>query len=141
MDAKLNHSDLSALLSKEANISGAKAEQFTKAIFDLMIEGLEKDGIVKINGFGTFKVTEVASRSSVNVNTGEKFEIKGHRKITFTPADTLKENVNQPFAMFEPVEVDDSYNDNDEDIDIKDNETAEGVFIAEDVLYYLIIQC
>ncbi len=124
MDAKLNHSDLSALLAKEANISGAKAEQFTKAMFDLIIEGLEKDGIVKINGLGTFKVTEVASRSSVNVNTGEKFEIKGHRKLTFTPADALRENVNQPFAMFEPVEVDDSYTDNDEDVESVDEETA-----------------
>lgn len=124
MDAKLNHSDLSALLAKEANISGAKAEQFTKAMFDLIIEGLEKDGIVKINGLGTFKVTEVASRSSVNVNTGEKFEIKGHRKLTFTPADALRENVNQPFAMFEPVEVDDSYTDNDEDVESIDEGTA-----------------
>lgn len=129
MDAKLNHSDLSALLAKEANISGAKAEQFTKAMFDLIIEGLEKDGIVKINGLGTFKVTEVASRSSVNVNTGEKFEIKGHRKLTFTPADALRENVNQPFAMFEPVEVDDSYTDSDEDA-----ETVAEAYVAEEVV-------
>ena len=105
MDAKLNHSDLSQLLSKEADMTLVKAEALTKNIFDLIIEGLEQDGIVKINGLGTFKITEVANRSSVNVNTGEKFEIKGHNKLTFTPADTLKENVNQPFAMFEPVEV------------------------------------
>ena len=105
MDAKLNHSDLSQLLSKEADMTLVKAEALTKNIFDLIIEGLEQDGVVKINGLGTFKITEVANRSSVNVNTGEKFEIKGHNKLTFTPADTLKENVNQPFAMFEPVEV------------------------------------
>ena len=105
MDAKLNHSDLTQLLSKEADITMAKAEVLTKAFFDLIIEGLEEDGIVKINGLGTFKITEVADRSSVNVNTGEKFEIKGHNKLTFIPADSLKDNVNQPFAMFEPVEV------------------------------------
>ena len=127
MDAKLNHSDLSALLAKEANISCAKAEQFTKAMFDLIIEGLEKDGIVKINGLGTFKVSEVASRSSVNVNTGEKFEIKGHKKLTFTPADTLKDNVNQPFAMFEPVEVDESYVDNDDETEAEEPTAVETV--------------
>lgn len=114
MNDKLNHSDLSALLAKEANVSGAKAELFTKAMFELIIEGLEQDGIVKINGLGTFKITDVADRSSVNVNTGEKIEIKGHKKITFLPADTLKESVNQPFAMFEPVEVDESYKDEDD---------------------------
>lgn len=115
MDAKLNHSDLSALLAKQAEISGAKAELFTKAFFDIILEGLEKDGMVKINGLGTFKVTDVASRSSVNVNTGEKIEIKGHKKLTFLPADALKEKVNQPFAMFEPVEIDDSYVDDSEE--------------------------
>ncbi len=114
MDAKLNHSDLSALFAQKANISGNKAEMFTKALFDLIIEGLEKEGIVKINGLGTFKIADVASRSSVNVNTGEKFEIKGHKKLTFTPAESLKESVNQPFAMFEPVEVDDSYQEEEE---------------------------
>lgn len=114
MDAKLNHSDLSALFAQKANISGNKAETFTKALFDLIIEGLEKEGIVKINGLGTFKIADVASRSSVNVNTGEKFEIKGHKKLTFTPAESLKESVNQPFAMFEPVEVDDSYQEEEE---------------------------
>lgn len=115
MDAKLNHSDLSALLAKESGISLVKAELLTKTFFDLVIEGLENDGIVKINGLGTFKLTDVASRSSVNVNTGEKFEIKGHKKLVFTPADTLKECVNQPFAMFEPVEVDETYSDDVEE--------------------------
>ena len=109
MDAKLNHSDLSLLLAKATEMSGAKAEAFTKAFFDIIIEGLEKDGSVKVNGLGTFKITDVASRGSVDVNTGEKIEIKGHKKLTFLPADTLKDKVNQPFAMFEPVEVDDSY--------------------------------
>lgn len=114
MSDKLNHSDLSALFAKEADISGAKAENFTKAMFELIIEGLEQDGTVKINGLGTFKITDVADRSSVNVNTGEKIEIKGHKKISFTPADAIKESVNQPFAMFEPVEVDENYKDDAE---------------------------
>ena len=118
MSDKLNHSDLSALLAKEAKISGAKAELFTKAMFELIIEGLEQDGIVKINGLGTFKITDVADRSSVNVNTGEKIEIKGHKKITFLPADTLKESVNQPFEMFEPVEVDENYKDEDDSAEV-----------------------
>ena len=121
MDAKLNHSEISALLAKESNISAAKAELFTKAFFDLIIEGLEQDGVVKVNGLGTFKITEVASRGSVNVNTGEKIEIKGHGKLTFIPAETLKEVVNQPFAMFEPVEIDENYQPEE----VEDNENEE----------------
>lgn len=130
MDAKLNHSDLSALLAKQAGMSVAKAETFTKLFFDIIIEGLAKDNLVKINGFGTFKITDVASRGSVDVNTGEKIEIKGHKKLTFLPADTLKEKVNQPFAMFEPVEVDDSYVDDGEEEN--DSVTDETAVVAEE---------
>lgn len=124
MDAKLNQSDLSALLAKMCEISVTKADTFTKAFFDVIIEGLENDGIVKINGLGTFKMVDVASRSSVNVNTGEKFEIKGHKKITFLPADSLKEKVNTPFAMFEPVEVDDDYVDEPDSSDEEQTDIA-----------------
>ena len=135
MDAKLNHSELSAMLAKVAGLSNAKAEAFTKAFFDIIIEGLENDGSVKINGLGTFKITDVASRESVNVNTGEKFEIKGHKKLTFTPADALKEKVNQPFAMFEPVEIDDSYveeeEENEEPAEIVETEAAADVAAPE----------
>ena len=132
MDAKLNHSDLSALLAKQAEISGAKAEVFTKAFFDIILEGLEQDGMVKINGLGTFKVTDVASRSSVDVNTGEKIEIKGHKKLTFLPADSLKEKVNQPFAMFEPVEIDESYVDDSEEPVMNETEAQEEATAVED---------
>ena len=128
MDAKLNHSDLSALLAKEAKISQAKAELLTKAFFEIIIEGLEQDGSVKINTLGTFKITDVASRSSVNVNTGEKFEIKGHGKLSFVPADSLKDVINQPFAMFEPVEVDDTYS---EEQAAEESEPIEAETVAE----------
>lgn len=124
MDAKLNQSDLTALLAKLCEISVSKADAFTKAFFDVIIEGLESDGIVKINGLGTFKMVDVASRNSVNVNNGEKFEIKGHKKISFLPADSLKEKVNAPFAMFEPVEVDDDYVDDEE---MSSEETTDAV--------------
>lgn len=134
----MNQSDLISLLAKECNISVAKAEVFTKNFFDIVIEGLEQDGIVKINGLGTFKVTDVASRGSVNVNTGEKIEIKGHRKLTFIPADALKEQVNMPFAMFEPVEVDDTYQpdsaeENDAEEIAETTEPAVEVAEAEEV--------
>ncbi len=132
MDAKLNHSDLTALLAKQAEMQGIKAELFTKAFFEIILEGLEKDGMVKINGLGTFKVTDVASRSSVNVNTGEKIEIKGHKKLSFLPADALKEKVNQPFAMFEPVEIDDNYVDDNEEtaVDEPEQEEEQGSDVA-----------
>lgn len=121
MDAKLNHSDLSTLLAQKGNLPVSKAEQFSKAFFDIIIEGLESDSIVKINGLGTFKMVDVASRSSVNVNTGEKIEIKGHKKMSFIPADALKEKINEPLSQLVPEELDDDYVD-DEEVDDEDVE-------------------
>ena len=43
------------------------------------------------------------SRESVNVNTGERIEIQGHTKISFTPDATMKELINKPFSHFETV--------------------------------------
>ena len=126
MERKLNQSDLSTLLAKHCGLSASKADTFTRTFFEVIIEGLESDGIVKINGLGTFKLIDVADRNSVNVNTREKIEIKGHRKITFVPADNLKDKVNSPFAMFEPVEIDDSYvDDNADTTDDTGTETEE----------------
>ena len=129
MDAKLNHSDLIALLSKTCGVSLADAEAFSTAFFELIVEGLESDGIVKINGLGTFRITSVESRESVNVNTGERFEIKGHKKLSFTPAESLKETINAPFAMFEPVEVDEEIDEETEvmplDTDIEAEDVSE----------------
>ena len=115
MDKKLNFTDLSDFFAKAVGVSAADAESFVHTFFDIIVEGLEKDGIVKINGLGTFKVVEVESRSSVNINTGERFEINGHKRLTFIPADSLKEIINAPFAMFEPVEVDDDIDEEEEE--------------------------
>ncbi len=115
MDKKLNFTDLCNFYAKAVGVPVAEVESFVHAFFDVIVEGLEKDGSVKINGLGTFKVVEVESRSSVNINTGERFEIDGHKRLTFVPTDSLKDIINAPFAMFEPVEVDDDIDDDDED--------------------------
>ncbi len=129
MDAKLNHSDLIALFSKACGVPLADAEAFSSQFFELIVEGLESDGIVKVNGLGTFRITSVESRESVNVNTGERFEIKGHKKLSFTPAESLKETINAPFAMFQPVEVDDEIEEETEvmplDADAENEDVSE----------------
>lgn len=71
-------------------------------------ESLEKDKYVKIRGLGTFKLINVESRESININTGERFEILGHAKISFTPETLLKEAINKPFAHFESVLLNDN---------------------------------
>ncbi len=80
-------------------------ELFTKTFFNAIIKGLHKDRFVKIKGLGTFKLIDVSSRESVDVNTGQRIEISGHSKITFTPDQSIKDAVNKPFAHLQAVVI------------------------------------
>lgn len=108
MSDKLNLQDLIDLLVERHSMNKQDAESFVRGFFDLIEESLEKDKYVKIKGLGTFKLINVESRESININTGERFEIEGHTKISFTPEAMLKEAVNKPFAHFESVQLNDN---------------------------------
>lgn len=103
MNEKQNIQNLTEELAEIHGLSKKNAESFVRDFFSLIEEALEKDKYVKVKGLGTFKLIDVDSRESINVNTGERFEIQGHSKITFTPDSSLKEVVNKPFSAFETV--------------------------------------
>ena len=108
MEKKYTLQDLSALLAERESLSLEQAEDFVRTFFELTEEGLLKDSFVKVTGFGTFKLVEVSERESVNINTGERFQISGHNKISFTPDGTLRELVNRPFSHFTTVTLNDN---------------------------------
>ena len=107
MNEKITLQDLVNLLCEKQGINPKDAELFVRSMFELIEEALAKDKYVKIKGLGTFKLTEVESRESVHINTGERIEIQGHTKISFTPDTTMKDLINKPFAHFEPVVLND----------------------------------
>ena len=112
---KYSITQLATILVKKNGISNDEALKFVTTIFDIVKEGLETDKLVKIKGFGTFKIIDVDPRESVNVNTGERVLINGHQKITFTPDSVMKEMVNRPFAQFETVVLNDGVDFSDID--------------------------
>lgn len=103
MNEKVNIQNLIELLVEKHRITPKEAEEFVKTFFAVIEEGLEQDKYVKIKGLGTFKLIGVESRGSIDVNTGERIEIQGHRKVSFTPDSALKELINRPFGHFETV--------------------------------------
>lgn len=94
-------------LAEKSGLSQIEAELFIRKMFDVCHQGLAADKIVKMRWLGTFKVTSVKDRESVDVNTGERIVIEGRDKISFIPDNILKEIVNKPFAQFETVIVND----------------------------------
>ena len=107
MNEKITLQDLVELLSEKCGMTKKNADALFRGMFDLIEEALTNEKYVKVKGLGTFKLTEVDSRESMNVNTGERIEIQGHTKISFTPDATMKELINKPFSHFETVVLND----------------------------------
>lgn len=107
MDNKILLQDIADFLCHRSGITKRESEQFVRAFFEVIQQGLERDQYVKIKGFGTFKLVEVGQRESVNINTGERFQINGHTKVSFTPDTSLKDLVNRPFSHFQTVILND----------------------------------
>ena len=95
--------EVARILVEKNGLDPKAAEQFAAMMFTVIREGLERDGLVKVRGLGTFKIVGVSARESVSVSTGARVVIQGHDKITFTPDAMMKELVNKPFSQFETV--------------------------------------
>ena len=119
MNEKITLQDLVELLSEKNDMTKKNADAFLRCMFDLIEEALTNEKYLKIKGLGTFKLTEVDSRESMNVNTGERIEIQGHTKISFTPDTTMKELINKPFSHFETVILNDGVELEDTPFDIE----------------------
>ncbi len=102
-----NIKDLSRILADKRKLSVADAEKFMSLMIDVINDGLNNNKLLKIKGLGTFKVTSVSPRESVDVNTGERILIDGREKISFSPDNAMKELVNRPFSQFETVVIND----------------------------------
>ena len=70
-------------LSARSNVSEKVADDFLASLTSTIQEGLQKDGSVTVNGLGTFKLQDMPARESVNVTTGERITIAGHKKVVF----------------------------------------------------------
>lgn len=103
MENKLILSDIVSQVAAKSNVSEPETELFLKELFAVVTEQLSEENPVKIKDFGTFKLTPIQSRESVDVNTGEKIEIAAHNRVGFVPSTTLKGLVNKPFSHFETV--------------------------------------
>lgn len=128
MNERLTIQDLTDLLAAKHSMTKKDADVFVKEFFLLIEQALENEKVVKIKGLGTFKLIDVDSRESVKVNTGERFQIKGHTKISFSPDPSLRDTINKPFAHFETVVLNENTILEDTPIeDVEEEETTEEI--------------
>lgn len=106
--------DIVARLAGRVSCGEDTAGAFLHEFSVIVAQGLAADGFVRIDGLGVFKVTS---------------DVEGNPTVEFAPDRGLAETVNEPFAIFEPVELADSLSDDELTVAAKDN-YMEG---AEDV--------
>ena len=135
---KLTVQDLAKSLAGKSGLVQRDASQFASEVFAVILQGLEKDGQVKVKGLGTFKIISVEARESISVRTGERVVIEGHEKVSFTPDSVMKELVNKPFSQFETVvlnegvEFEDLNDDAAEEEPVKADEEIDEVAAVEE---------
>lgn len=132
MNEKLYKDELRGILRREYGMSEKEATDALNKFFNLIVKALEEERYVKVKGLGIFKLIDVESRKSVDVNTGENIEIPGHRKISYSVDSSLKELINKPFAHFETVELKEDVLLIDENLEIQQKgENTENVVSDE----------
>ncbi len=119
----MNNKDIARSIAEKHQLKISEASDFLSRMVDVVNDGLHYEKQVKLRGLGTFKVTSVNSRESVDVNTGERIVIDGRNKISFIPDNQMKERVNAPFSQFETVILNDGVDFDDEPKDKIPEET------------------
>ena len=115
---EVNLKSLVDVFASKAKITKKEANAFVKAFQNIFIDALSKDKVLKITGLGSFKVTLVNERSSIDVNTGKPIKINSHYKIVFTPDSELKNIVNSPFAHLDTIIIDDVVDMSDGEVNV-----------------------
>jgi DNA-binding protein HU-alpha len=62
--------------------------------FEIVKDEVNKEGIIQLSGFGSFKKVERPARTGRNPLTGKAIKIPKKNAVKFTPAKAFKEFVN-----------------------------------------------
>ncbi len=90
----MSKTSLIAQIANQLNVSKNMAKQLVDAFLDSVTSSLAKGKEVKIQGFGTFKVSNRAARNGVNPRTGESLKIPAMKVASFKAGKDLKTKVN-----------------------------------------------
>ena len=91
--AALTKADLAEMLFDDLGLNKREAREIVEMFYAEISEALEKNGNVKISGFGNFELRDKKSRPGRNPKTGEEVAISARRVVTFKPGQKLRSRV------------------------------------------------
>ncbi len=90
----MNTTELVAKIAEAHRVSKAQAKSIVEDIFKDIVDAAASGAEVSLPGFGKFKVKETAEREGRNPANGEKIKIAASKKLTFSPAKSVKDILN-----------------------------------------------
>lgn len=79
--------------------SRTQAVQAVEAVLDSIVEGVQSDGRVSINGFGSFKLRRRSERVGFNPATGDRVTIPAAKTVAFTPSPQVREKLTRDMVL------------------------------------------
>jgi len=87
--------DLKNEINFNLGIPDSLSEKVLNSFFKIILEGLLRDGEVKISNFGKFKILDKRARIGRNPKTKQEFNISKRRVVTFYPSLSIKKKINE----------------------------------------------
>lgn len=69
------------------------ATDAVEAVLGCIADGVRKDQVVQLMGFGSFKISNRAARMGRNPKTGEPMQIAASKSVRFSPAASFKKSL------------------------------------------------
>jgi DNA-binding protein HU-beta len=86
----VNKADLIDAVASDLEISKAAAERAVNTVLENIKDGVKKDKLVQLVGFGTFTARQRKARTGRNPQTGEAIKIKASKSVGFKPGKQFK---------------------------------------------------
>ena len=91
----ISRDDIADTINEEFGFSRKECLDIVNDIFEIIVNGLNSDNIVKIHNFGTFKLKRKKSRVGRNPKTKQEVMIQDRNVITFKASRNLLYYINQ----------------------------------------------
>lgn len=90
----MNKRELIEYVCEHMETTKSGSEDIVNTVLHGIQEGIKKDGMVALAGFGTWTARSRAARMGRNPQTGEPIQIPASKSITFRPAKGWKDELN-----------------------------------------------
>ncbi|CAD7340107.1 HU family DNA-binding protein [Sphingomonadales bacterium 56] len=90
----MNNTELAEAVAAEHGLTKADARKYVDGVFAAIAGAAAKGDEVSLSGFGKFKVKDQPAREGRNPSTGATIQIAASKKLTFTPAKAVKDQLN-----------------------------------------------